>query len=60
MAHLPSRTTIQIDPLVIGSVQADTPLVRVLATSGRRTVLVETEEVGGTCVNLRYTSRIQV
>jgi pyruvate/2-oxoglutarate dehydrogenase complex dihydrolipoamide dehydrogenase (E3) component len=39
------------DAIVIGSGQAGTPLSRALAEAGMRTVLVEREHVGGTCVN---------
>jgi pyruvate/2-oxoglutarate dehydrogenase complex dihydrolipoamide dehydrogenase (E3) component len=39
------------DALVIGSGQAGTPLSRTLAEAGLRTALVESEHVGGTCVN---------
>src|SRR5215831_12636370 len=44
-----------IDALVIGSGQGGTPLARELASSGRRTVLVEAGNVGGTCVNVGCT-----
>lgn len=39
------------DAIVVGSGQAGTPLCRALAEAGMRTVLVEREHVGGTCVN---------
>ncbi|HKX18129.1 MAG TPA: mercuric reductase [bacterium] len=39
------------DAIVIGSGQAGTPLARALAEAGRRTVLIESTHVGGTCVN---------
>jgi pyruvate/2-oxoglutarate dehydrogenase complex dihydrolipoamide dehydrogenase (E3) component len=39
------------DAIVIGSGQAGTPLSRALAEAGMRTVLLEREHVGGTCVN---------
>jgi pyruvate/2-oxoglutarate dehydrogenase complex dihydrolipoamide dehydrogenase (E3) component len=39
------------DAVVIGAGQAGTPLCRTLAEAGRRTVLVESEHVGGTCIN---------
>src|SRR5947208_15810132 len=48
-------TTQRVDALVIGSGQGGVPLARALATSGRRTVLVEAAEVGGTCVNVGCT-----
>jgi len=41
----------QYDALVIGAGQAGTPLARALAQSGRTTVLIEREHVGGTCIN---------
>jgi pyruvate/2-oxoglutarate dehydrogenase complex dihydrolipoamide dehydrogenase (E3) component len=37
--------------IIIGSGQAGTPLSTTLASSGVRTVLIEREQVGGTCVN---------
>src|SRR5690349_9362563 len=40
-----------VDAIVIGSGQGGVPLARALATSKRRTVLIEAAEVGGTCVN---------
>ena len=39
------------DAIVIGSGQAGTPLARALAGAGRRTALIESTHVGGTCVN---------
>ena len=39
------------DALIIGAGQAGVPLARALASSGRRTALVEREHVGGTCIN---------
>jgi pyruvate/2-oxoglutarate dehydrogenase complex dihydrolipoamide dehydrogenase (E3) component len=47
--------TENLDALVIGSGQGGTPLARELARSGRRTVLVEAANVGGTCVNVGCT-----
>ena len=41
----------ELDAIVIGAGQAGTPLSRALAEAGMRTVLVEREHVGGTCVN---------
>ena len=43
--------TQQYDAIVIGSGQAGGPLSTALAQAGMRTVLVEREHVGGTCVN---------
>jgi pyruvate/2-oxoglutarate dehydrogenase complex dihydrolipoamide dehydrogenase (E3) component len=39
------------DAIVIGSGQGGTPLCQALAGAGMRTVMVEREHVGGTCVN---------
>jgi pyruvate/2-oxoglutarate dehydrogenase complex dihydrolipoamide dehydrogenase (E3) component len=51
-----SMTSIErIDALVIGSGQGGTPLARALANSGKRTVLIEAAQVGGTCVNVGCT-----
>ena len=41
----------QFDAIVIGAGQAGVPLASTLAMSKRRTLLVEREHVGGTCVN---------
>lgn len=43
------------DAIVIGSGQGGTPLAKALAQAGRRTVLIEREHVGGTCVNVGCT-----
>lgn len=43
--------TSTIDALIIGSGQAGGPLASALAKAGKRTVLVEREHLGGTCVN---------
>jgi pyruvate/2-oxoglutarate dehydrogenase complex dihydrolipoamide dehydrogenase (E3) component len=40
-----------VEAIVIGSGQGGVPLARALAGSGRRTVLFESGDVGGTCVN---------
>lgn len=40
-----------VDAIVIGSGQAGTPLSKKLASAGYKTVLIEKEHVGGTCVN---------
>src|SRR5579859_432496 len=40
-----------VDAMVIGSGQGGVPLARALAHSGRRTLLIEAADVGGTCVN---------
>jgi pyruvate/2-oxoglutarate dehydrogenase complex dihydrolipoamide dehydrogenase (E3) component len=39
------------DAIVIGAGQAGVPLSTTLAKAGRRTVLIEREHVGGTCIN---------
>ncbi len=39
------------DAVVIGAGQAGVPLARALAEAGRKTVIIEREHVGGTCVN---------
>jgi pyruvate/2-oxoglutarate dehydrogenase complex dihydrolipoamide dehydrogenase (E3) component len=44
-----------VDAIVIGAGQAGVPLARALAEAGRKTVLVEREHVGGTCVNVGCT-----
>ncbi len=43
------------DAIVIGSGQAGTPLSVALAAAGRKTVLVESQHVGGTCINVGCT-----
>jgi pyruvate/2-oxoglutarate dehydrogenase complex dihydrolipoamide dehydrogenase (E3) component len=43
------------DAIVIGSGQAGTPLSIALAEAGRKTVLVESQHVGGTCINVGCT-----
>ena len=44
-------TSQRYDAVVIGSGQAGTPLSTALAGAGMRTVLIEREHVGGTCIN---------
>jgi pyruvate/2-oxoglutarate dehydrogenase complex dihydrolipoamide dehydrogenase (E3) component len=44
-------TSQQYDAIIIGAGQAGTPLSTALAQAGMRTVLIESEHVGGTCVN---------
>src|SRR5690349_8333483 len=39
------------DAIVIGAGQGGVPLSTALATAGRRTALIERDQVGGTCVN---------
>src|ERR1700733_4970672 len=43
------------DAIVIGSGQAGTPLSIALAGAGRKTALVESQHVGGTCINVGCT-----
>ena len=43
------------DAIVIGSGQAGTPLSIALAEAGRKTALVESQHVGGTCINVGCT-----
>ena len=43
------------DSIVIGSGQAGTPLSIELGASGRRVALVESQHVGGTCINVGCT-----
>src|ERR1700722_7647166 len=43
------------DAIVIGSGQAGTPLSMALAEAGRKTALVESQHVGGTCINVGCT-----
>src|SRR5262245_20385419 len=47
----PMSTPEVVHAIVIGAGQAGVPLSRALAEAGRKTVLVEREHVGGTCVN---------
>lgn len=42
---------VRYDCIVIGAGQAGGPLAGALARSGRRTLLIEREHVGGTCIN---------
>src|SRR6478736_3142031 len=44
-------TDTRYDAIVIGAGQAGAPLSQALAGAGMRTVLVEREHVGGTCIN---------
>ena len=43
------------DAIVIGSGQAGTPLSIALSGAGRKTALVESQHVGGTCINVGCT-----
>jgi pyruvate/2-oxoglutarate dehydrogenase complex dihydrolipoamide dehydrogenase (E3) component len=43
------------DAIVIGAGQAGVPLCTALAKAGRRTLLIEREHVGGTCINVGCT-----
>jgi pyruvate/2-oxoglutarate dehydrogenase complex dihydrolipoamide dehydrogenase (E3) component len=48
-------TTTNADVLIVGSGQAGVPLAARLAAAGRRVVLFERSELGGTCVNVGCT-----
>jgi pyruvate/2-oxoglutarate dehydrogenase complex dihydrolipoamide dehydrogenase (E3) component len=41
----------RVDAIVIGAGQGGVPLARALAEAGRKTVLIESTHVGGTCIN---------
>ena len=43
------------DAIVIGSGQGGTPLSKALAKAGKKTVLIEREYIGGTCINVGCT-----
>src|SRR5271168_2249089 len=43
------------DAIVIGAGQAGTPLSVALAEAGRKTAIVESQHVGGTCINVGCT-----
>ncbi len=43
------------DAIVMGAGQAGTPLSVALAEAGRKTAIVESQHVGGTCVNVGCT-----
>ena len=43
--------TERYDAAIVGAGQAGGPLARALAEAGRKSVLIEREHVGGTCVN---------
>ena len=45
----------QYDAIVIGSGQAGTPLSIALSGAGHRTALIESQQVGGTCINVGCT-----
>ena len=45
----------QYDAVVVGAGQAGGPLASALARAGRKTVIIEREHVGGTCVNVGCT-----
>ncbi|KAI1614845.1 mercuric reductase [Exophiala viscosa] len=44
-------TPTHYDAIVIGSGQGGTPLAKALAQAGRRTALIESKHIGGTCIN---------
>ena len=41
----------QFDAIIIGSGQAGNPLAKALAKAGKKTAVIESKHVGGTCVN---------
>lgn len=41
----------RLDAIILGSGQAGNPLAAALATAGKKTALIESKHVGGTCVN---------
>ncbi len=43
--------TTTYDAIVIGAGQAGVPLARALAEAGKKTALIEADQVGGTCIN---------
>ena len=43
------------DAIIIGSGQAGTPLAIELGKAGRKTSLIESQHVGGTCINVGCT-----
>ena len=45
----------KVDVVILGSGQGGNPLAVALANAGKRTVLIEREHVGGTCVNVGCT-----
>src|SRR5213593_543808 len=45
------EATMRVDVIVIGSGKAGVPLAARLAEAGRKVILAERKEVGGTCVN---------
>jgi pyruvate/2-oxoglutarate dehydrogenase complex dihydrolipoamide dehydrogenase (E3) component len=47
--------SIRIDVLIIGSGQSGGPLASACAAAGKRTMLVEREHLGGTCINVGCT-----
>jgi len=48
---MPHSADERFDAVIIGSGQAGNPLAVAFANAGRRTVLIEREHVGGTCIN---------
>jgi pyruvate/2-oxoglutarate dehydrogenase complex dihydrolipoamide dehydrogenase (E3) component len=45
----------QYDVVIVGSGQGGNPLASAFATSGKKTLIIEREHVGGTCVNVGCT-----
>src|SRR3981081_2747656 len=46
-----ARTSMDVDVIIIGSGQAGVPLAARLAAAGKRVLIAEQAELGGTCVN---------
>src|SRR6185437_6327598 len=46
-----SSMTQRVDAIIIGSGQGGNPLAVALARAGKKTVMIESKHVGGTCVN---------
>ncbi|TCK75760.1 pyruvate/2-oxoglutarate dehydrogenase complex dihydrolipoamide dehydrogenase (E3) component [Acidipila rosea] len=45
------KATDHFDAIILGSGQAGNPLASALAKSGRRTAIIESKHLGGTCIN---------
>lgn len=46
-----TEQTEQLDAIILGSGQAGNPLANALSQSGKKTAVIESKHVGGTCVN---------
>src|SRR6202167_633704 len=47
----PTNTTEDFDAIIIGSGQGGNPLAEALTAAGKKTAMVERQDVGGTCIN---------